>query len=182
MNSAASDVAERASSAASKASDMVTSITQAAWRQAQGNPLAAGLIAFGQGWLVSSLLPPSRKERELASQATNAVSQQVQPLAPQLGQTAQGMTQNLQSPRSRLLSPFKQPPAAPHLPLPTRVGPWPKMLRDALSSKDSLGDSAASSSPQGRTCNCISFVLASVHDVITRLHACASALACACEI
>jgi hypothetical protein len=79
---------------------MVTSIPQAAGRQAQGNPLAAGLIAFGQGWLVSSLLPASRKERKLASQATNAVSQQVQPLAQQLGQTAQGMTQNLQKTRA----------------------------------------------------------------------------------
>ena len=47
---------------------------------------------------MSSLLPPSRKERELARQATNAVSQQVQLLAQQLGQTAHGMAQNLQKP------------------------------------------------------------------------------------
>ena len=40
----------------------------AARRQTQGNPLAAGLIAFGVGWLVSSLLPDSQKERELAHQ------------------------------------------------------------------------------------------------------------------
>jgi gas vesicle protein len=98
VNSAASDATERTASAASKATDIVTSIPQAARRQAQGNPLAAGLIAFGAGWLVSSLLPPSRKEQELASQATNAVSQQMQPLAQQLGQTAQGMAQNLQKP------------------------------------------------------------------------------------
>ena len=32
----------------------------------QGNPLAAGLIAFGAGLLVSSLIPPSEKEREAA--------------------------------------------------------------------------------------------------------------------
>jgi hypothetical protein len=46
---------------------MVTSIPQATWRQAQGNPLAAGLIAFEAGWLVSSVLPLGRKERELAT-------------------------------------------------------------------------------------------------------------------
>ena len=42
-------------------------------RQAQGNPLAAGLIAFGVGWLVSSLLPASEKEKQLAQQAESAV-------------------------------------------------------------------------------------------------------------
>lgn len=98
VSSAASGVAERTSSAASDTADMVTSLPHAARRQTQGNPLAAGLIVFGAGWLVSSLLPASRTEQELASQATNAVSHQVQPLAQQLGQTAQEMTQNLQEP------------------------------------------------------------------------------------
>ena len=32
----------------------------------QGNPLAAGLIAFGAGLLVSALIPASQKEREAA--------------------------------------------------------------------------------------------------------------------
>jgi hypothetical protein len=32
----------------------------------QGNPWAMGLTAFALGWLVSSLLPPSRREREAA--------------------------------------------------------------------------------------------------------------------
>jgi hypothetical protein len=35
---------------------------------AQGNPLAAGVIAFGLGMLVSSLIPSSEKERETVSQ------------------------------------------------------------------------------------------------------------------
>ncbi|MFB0840543.1 hypothetical protein ACETK3_21425, partial [Arthrobacter sp. E44] len=42
-----------------------------------GNPLAAGLIAFGAGLLVSSLIPPSQKEREAADQLKTAA----QPLA-----------------------------------------------------------------------------------------------------
>ena len=42
-------------------------------RQTQGNPLAAGIIAFGVGWLVSSLLPASEKETQLAQQAETAV-------------------------------------------------------------------------------------------------------------
>ena len=37
-------------------------------RRAQGNPLAAGVIAFGLGMLVSSLIPSSEKDREAVSQ------------------------------------------------------------------------------------------------------------------
>jgi ElaB/YqjD/DUF883 family membrane-anchored ribosome-binding protein len=37
-------------------------------RKAQGNPLAAGVVAFGLGMLVSSLIPPTEKEREAVSQ------------------------------------------------------------------------------------------------------------------
>ena len=37
-------------------------------RRAQGNPLAAGMIAFGLGMLVSSLIPSTEKEREAVSQ------------------------------------------------------------------------------------------------------------------
>ena len=37
-------------------------------RRAQGNPLAAGVVAFGLGMLVSSLIPSSEKEREAVSQ------------------------------------------------------------------------------------------------------------------
>jgi gas vesicle protein len=37
-------------------------------RRAQGYPLAAGVVAFGLGMLMSSLIPSSEKEREAASQ------------------------------------------------------------------------------------------------------------------
>jgi hypothetical protein len=37
-------------------------------RKTQGNPLAAGVIAFGLGMLVSSLIPSTEKEREVVSQ------------------------------------------------------------------------------------------------------------------
>ena len=47
----------------------------------QGNPLAAGLIVFGAGWLVASLLPASQKEAELASKAVDTAKEYGQPLA-----------------------------------------------------------------------------------------------------
>jgi Protein of unknown function (DUF3618) len=54
-----------------KASDAREAVRQAPRRmrrKAQGNPLAAGVIAFGLGMLVSSLIPSSEKEREAVSQ------------------------------------------------------------------------------------------------------------------
>jgi len=54
-----------------KASDAREAVRQAPSRmkrRAQGNPLAAGVIAFGLGMLVSSLIPSTEKEREAVSQ------------------------------------------------------------------------------------------------------------------
>jgi hypothetical protein len=73
--SAVSTVGDKASSAkdtvGEKASDAREAVRQAPSRmrrRAQGNPLAAGVIAFGLGMLVSSLIPSSEKEREAVSQ------------------------------------------------------------------------------------------------------------------
>ena len=54
-----------------KASDAREAVRQAPSRMkrtAQGNPLAAGVVAFGLGMLVSSLIPSSEKERQAVSQ------------------------------------------------------------------------------------------------------------------
>src|SRR6476620_7792570 len=53
----ASDAAGTVQDAALGAVGAVQQAPDAVVRQTQGNPLAAGLIAFGVGWLVSSLLP-----------------------------------------------------------------------------------------------------------------------------
>jgi hypothetical protein len=64
------------SGGASHLSGAVSQAPQAAKQRAQGNPLAAGLIALGAGWLLGSLLPASQKERE----AVVKVKEQAQPL------------------------------------------------------------------------------------------------------
>jgi Protein of unknown function (DUF3618) len=68
-------VAERAYAAkdavsekASEAGEAVRRAPTTLKRKAQGNPLAAGVIAFGLGMLVSSLIPSTEKEREAVSQ------------------------------------------------------------------------------------------------------------------
>ena len=91
---AASTVSDAASSGAQALQEAPQMIRQ----QARGNPLAAGLIAFGAGWLVSSLLPPSRTERQLAGQARDKVQEVGQPLARTVGQAAAEVKENLREP------------------------------------------------------------------------------------
>jgi len=60
----------------------------------QGNPLAAGLIAFGAGLLVSSLIPASQKERE----AADALKSAAEPLTTELPDAAQQVAEGLKAP------------------------------------------------------------------------------------
>ena len=53
---------------ASEAGEAVRQAPRRMRRKTQGNPLAAGVIAFGLGMLVSSLIPSTEKEREVVSQ------------------------------------------------------------------------------------------------------------------
>ncbi|MFD2767192.1 DUF3618 domain-containing protein [Micromonospora eburnea] len=67
-------------------------------QQAQGNPVAAGLIAFGAGLLVSALIPPSRSERHWAGQAKGMASQHSDELREQASQVGHQMRDNLREP------------------------------------------------------------------------------------
>ena len=59
--------------------DRVSSAPDMARSQAQGNPLAAGLIAFGAGWLASSLLPATQPEQQAARAVQERASDLAQP-------------------------------------------------------------------------------------------------------
>jgi hypothetical protein len=95
VQGAASSAAGTVQDAASTAVGAVQEAPQAIRRQTRGNPLAAGLIAFGAGWLVSSLLPASRREQELADQAKQVAQEKVQPVAQQV---AAEVKENLREP------------------------------------------------------------------------------------
>ena len=62
--------------------------------KAEGNPLAVGLIAFGAGLLLSSLIPASTKEKELAQN----VKEQAQPLVDEVADVAKDVGANLKEP------------------------------------------------------------------------------------
>ena len=87
------------SSASSTGSDVAGSVRQAPTavrQQTQGNPLAAGVIAFGAGWLISSLLPSSEKEQQAAMAAKDQVQQHSDTLTAPLKEAAQGAKDNPQ--------------------------------------------------------------------------------------
>jgi gas vesicle protein len=62
--------------------------------QAQGNPIAAGLIAFGGGLLVASLIPPSETEQRVAGQVAEKAQQ---PLRDELQRAGQEVADDLKS-------------------------------------------------------------------------------------
>jgi hypothetical protein len=69
----------------------------------QGNPLAAGLVAFGAGLLLSSLIPPSEKEREAAASLKTAA----EPLTTELTEAAKDMAQGLKEPAQEAMENVK---------------------------------------------------------------------------
>src|SRR6476659_767592 len=84
-------------------SDAVSEAPGAVARKAQGSPIAAGLIAFGAGLLVSSLLPASRVEQ----QAAEKVKDTTQPLVDDLTDTAKEVAGNLKEPAQQALEGVK---------------------------------------------------------------------------
>ena len=95
VQGAASSAAGSVQNAASTAADTVQQAPDAIVRQTQGNPLAAGLIAFGVGWLVSSLLPATQKEQQLAQQAETALKENKDTLLAPAKQAAQEIGEEL---------------------------------------------------------------------------------------
>jgi hypothetical protein len=100
---AADSVSGAVSGAVSDAAGAVQGAPDAARRQTRGNPIAAGLIAFGVGWLVSSLVPASRREQELAEQA----KEQASALSGPLGQAATEVKDNLAGPAQEAVESVK---------------------------------------------------------------------------
>jgi hypothetical protein len=95
ISSNASAARDTAASTASSAADTARSAPDVVRRRAEGNPLAAGLIAFGAGWLLSSLLPATEPERQVASQVKDFAAEQGRPVARQLGEVGQEAAQQL---------------------------------------------------------------------------------------
>jgi hypothetical protein len=111
----AGSVSDRASAARDTAADVASSAVETVRsapdtvrRRASGNPLAAGLIAFGAGWLLSSLLPASQPEQQVATQVKDFATEQGRPVVQQLGQAGQEAAQELKESAQQRAESVKQ--------------------------------------------------------------------------
>ncbi len=78
--SAKESVASSASSATSGAAGTGSDVASVAQERYEGAPLAAGLVAFGAGLVVASLIPGTRTEAEAAHRVVETAKEQGQPL------------------------------------------------------------------------------------------------------
>ncbi|MEV4416551.1 DUF3618 domain-containing protein [Catellatospora sp. NPDC049609] len=94
----ASALADRASSAAGSVGDAAGAAQQKVLAQTQGSPLAAGLIAFGAGVLISSLIPSSEPEQRLAGQLKETLAEHAEGVKEQAAEVAGEMREHLREP------------------------------------------------------------------------------------
>ena len=97
-SSMASDATDKASSMASDAKEKISEAPQAVRRGTEGNPIAAGLIAFGAGWLLSTLAPASKPEQKLAGQTADWAREHSGVVTEQVGQVAEQVKENIREP------------------------------------------------------------------------------------
>jgi hypothetical protein len=83
---------EGAQQAAGRAAEQVREAPEAIQQQTQGNPLAAGLVAFGAGLLLATLFPPTEAEQR----AAGAVQERVEPLKDQALEAGREVKDHLQ--------------------------------------------------------------------------------------
>jgi hypothetical protein len=90
--SGASSGVESAQQIVGQVGDQARQAPDTVKRQTQGNPLAAGLIAFGGGLLIASVLPASKPEQ----QATSKLQEVAQPLKDKAIEAGQEVKSSLQ--------------------------------------------------------------------------------------
>lgn len=79
---------------ASEAADQARQAPQTVKRQTRGNPMAAGMIAFGVGALAAALLPDTDQEQQLVEDAADRVD--LQRVRDEVEQVAQDVRQPVQ--------------------------------------------------------------------------------------
>jgi hypothetical protein len=89
VGGAVSSVGDTMSSVGSAAA----SAPQAVRQQTQGNPLAAGIVAFGVGMILSSMAPATQREQDLAGRAEEKAKGPLQDKAKEVAGEFQGSAQ-----------------------------------------------------------------------------------------
>jgi gas vesicle protein len=89
---------------ASSVGDAVSNAPAQVKQRARGNPLAAGLIAFGAGLLISGLIPSSQREQE----AVSTLQEKAEPLKEKATEAAKEVASNLQEPAQQAAQSVKE--------------------------------------------------------------------------
>jgi uncharacterized protein YjbJ (UPF0337 family) len=99
-----SDAQGALSDRAASAKDTLSGVPDSTRARTRGNPLAAGLIAFGAGLLISSLIPSSQKEQE----AVGRLQEKAEPLKEQISQAASDLAAGLKEPTQQAVDSVKE--------------------------------------------------------------------------
>ncbi|MDF2846860.1 MAG: hypothetical protein K0R97_842 [Oerskovia sp.] len=91
---AASSVTDRVKGGAGTTSEGISSAASTVRDRAEGNPLGVGLVAFGLGLVVASLLPASQAEQRAASKVQDAAA----PLVDDVKEAASTVADHLKEP------------------------------------------------------------------------------------
>jgi len=95
-------------SAKDSAAEVAGSSAETVRQRAQGNPLAAGLIAFGVGWLAASLFPASSAEERAGAALKDRAEGPVRSAGQQLGAKAKEVGEHLREPAAHAADSVKQ--------------------------------------------------------------------------
>ncbi|HEY9409125.1 MAG TPA: DUF3618 domain-containing protein [Jiangellaceae bacterium] len=98
-----SDVESAGGSAVSTMGDAASEAPAIARRRTEGNPLAAGLISFGLGWLVATVIPATRQERE----AAQALKERAGGLTDEVSGMARQVAEDLKEPAQEAVESVK---------------------------------------------------------------------------
>lgn len=94
----AGQVRDSAGQAVETAGDAVQTAGREVRQRTEGNPLAAGLIAFGFGWLASSLIPASRVEERVGATVRDVGQEKLGPVRDEVTSAAREVADNLKEP------------------------------------------------------------------------------------
>lgn len=80
---------------AGRAVEAVQDAPRQALRQTRGNPIAAGIIAFGGGLLAASLLPRSTAEQQIVAEIGDRASDVIEPAKQSLTESAEHLKEDV---------------------------------------------------------------------------------------
>jgi hypothetical protein len=107
MEQKADQATDQVRETASSMQQAASSVPDMARQRTEGSPLAAGLIAFGAGVLVSSLLPRSGPEQQVAGRVKQTASEHSGQLKQAATGTAQHVRDDLRGPTQQAVESVK---------------------------------------------------------------------------